>query len=41
MGVAIACDGVTVERETQVGGMKDVIIMGVFFEGETERVANV
>ena len=41
MGAAIACDDVTFEREARVGSIKDVVIMGVFFARETERVANV
>ena len=39
MRAAIACDDVTFERETRVGSIKDVVIMGVFFARETERVA--
>ena len=41
MGTAIACDDVAFERETRVGSIKDVLIMGVFFVRETDRVANV
>ena len=41
LGAAIACDDVTFEREARVGSIKDVVIMGVFFARETDRVANV
>jgi len=41
LGSAIACDDVTFEREARVGNIKDVVIMGVLFARETERVANV
>ena len=41
MGGAIACDDVIFEREFRVGSIKDVVIMGVFFAKETERVADV
>jgi len=41
LGAAIAFDDVTFEREAREGIIKDVVIMGVFFARETERVANV
>jgi len=41
LGAAIACDDVTFEREAQVDSIKDVVIMGIFFARETEKVADV
>jgi len=38
---AIACDDVAFERETRVGSIKDVVIMGICFTREAEKVANV
>jgi len=38
---AIACDDVAFERETIVGSIKNVVIMGICFTREAEKIANV
>ena len=38
---AIACDDVAFEREPRVGSIKDVVIKGICFTREAEKVANV
>jgi len=38
---AIACYDVAFERETRLGSITDVVIMGICFTREAERIANV